>query len=361
MKKIATILFLSLSTSYYSCSDPKVGDEGQDTTGSTILKNEKTSVRTAPVARGTFYLEVISNGKAFAANNAEIRFPLQEQIQNIPVKNGDRVAKGQVLAVLNTDELKRKLVRSRDALDKAMVELDDRLIDYGYRLKDSSRIPKDIMRMAKIKSGYNNASYDYADTRLALNKAVVLAPFAGKVADIEARPFNNTDAFRKLCTVIDDGRMKVEFNVLETEFSFVAVGAPLEVTSYSQGRPSAGKITEINPRIDDNGMIKITGMVNNVSGGLLNGMNVRIVIKNAVNDQLFVPKEAIVKRQDRQVVFTYENGRAKWNYVETGVRNTKYVTISSGLKKGQSVIVSNNTNLAHDSEVSLDTTVDDAD
>jgi hypothetical protein len=67
------------------------------------------------------------------------------------------VKKGQVLALLDNSDMKTKRERSREVLDKATVDLDDRLIDYGFRLKDSLKVPLEIMRMAKIKSGYNSA------------------------------------------------------------------------------------------------------------------------------------------------------------------------------------------------------------
>ena len=341
---------------FFSCNSGETSQVSGDTIVKSTFKKENTAVRVMDVLQGSFNLEILSNGKAYAINNADIRFPINVKIQSIRVRNGESVRRGQVLAILDGTELKSKLARSKEAVDKAGVELDDRLIDYGYRLKDSSKIPADIMRMAKIKSGYNSARYDYADAKAALNETYIVAPFSGKIANLEARIFNTTDAFKKLCTLIDDSEMQVEFNVLETEYHFLSKGSAVEVIPYGEGLPLKGIVTQINPLIDDNGMIKIIAIVDNSGDHLLNGMSVKVIVKKSVPDKIYIPKEAVLQRQNRQVVFTYEDGRAKWNYVETDLQNSKYICISSGLKSGQKVIISNNINLAHDAEVTLDKT-----
>lgn len=342
----------------YACNVPSEGKDAQiDTLTKSSFHKEVITVKVVPVREGGVNQEIISNGKVFAWNNAEIRFPIAEKIKAIYVKNGDRVVKGQILALLDDAELKSKLQRTRSAIEKASVELDDRLIDYGYRLKDSLKVPLGILKMAKTKSGYNAAMYDYSDSRTALGRTKIIAPFSGKIADVEAREYNNSETFRKLCTLIDDSRLLVEFNVLESEFHILSKGAKIDVIPYGGDLVVKGLVGQINPMIDANGMIKIIATVENTGNNLLNGMSVRIVVKKMIPNKMFIPKEAVLKRQNHDIVFTYEDGHAKWNYVETGLQNSAYITIRSGLKKGQMVIVSNNANLADDVEVSLDSSL----
>ena len=59
----------------------------------------------------------------------------------------------------------------------------------------------------------------------------------------------------------------------------------------------------------------------------------------------------MVLRDNKKVVFTYQEGKAIWNYVETSLENYENVVIEKGLKKGVEVIVSGNVNLAHNSKV----------
>lgn len=82
-------------------------------------------------------------------------------------------------------------------------------------------------------------------------------------------------------------------------------------------------------------------------------MNVRVSIQRSLGKQLVIPKEALVLRSGKQVVFTLVDGKAHWNYVATGLENTGFYTIVEGLKEGDVVITGGNINLAHESPVKL--------
>lgn len=82
-------------------------------------------------------------------------------------------------------------------------------------------------------------------------------------------------------------------------------------------------------------------------------MNARIIIEKTLLNQLVVPKSAVVERSGRKVVFTYENGLAKWNYVSIAHENETSVVIAEGLKVGALVIIEGNLNLGHDAKVEI--------
>ncbi len=56
------------------------------------------------------------------------------------------------------------------------------------------------------------------------------APFNGIIADLEAKPYNQTSAYKSLCTLIDYSKMEVVFNVLETEITNLTPGMRVEIT-----------------------------------------------------------------------------------------------------------------------------------
>lgn len=338
-----------------SCvSTGESSDNEGDNTFKANRQKEFVNVKVAEVAYGDFPIEIISNGKVNAPHSSEVRFPLSEMIMAINVKNGDNVIKDQVIATLDRSTLERRLQKSQNELDKSTIELNDRLIDYGLNIKDSATIPANIMKTAKVKSGYASAFYDYIEARVLLSKTYIRAPFSGKIANIEAKPYNHSDGFKKLCDVIDDRNIQVDFSILENEYFFVRPGSIIHIKTYDEKNIFTGRIIQINPLVDENGMIKLTGTIENSDAKLVDGMNVKIIIEKRVSDKLFIPKQAIIQRQNRNVVFIYNDGKAHWQYVETGLENSAFVTVRSGLKKGQKVIVSNVINLANNSEVTLD-------
>ncbi len=302
-----------------------------------------------------FQNELLANGKVYAMQKADVKFPLNYSITSIYVQNGQQVQKGQLLAQLDEEVIRQKLERGMEALERSKVELDDKLIDYGYRLADTAKTPAGILKMAKIKSGYAEALFNYKEAIKELSLTKITAPFSGKIAGMEAKAFNTPDSYKKLCSVISDQEMTAEFNILESERKQIRIGMPVEIKAFDDAAKSyRGSITTINPAIDENGMIKVQARLGNTNGYLLDGMSVKIVAQNATVQQLLVPKEAVVERQGKNVLFTYENGKAKWNYITCGSRNSDYIVITSGLQPGQQVIISNTFNLAHDADVIIE-------
>ena len=145
--------------------------------------------------------------------------------------------------------------------------------------------------------------------------------------------------------------MEVDFTVLENELPLLKVGDKVEITPYaSAAGVRQGSISEINPLVDENGMVRIKARVNG-SNKLFDGMNVRVSVKRSVGEQLVIPKTAVVLRSGKQVVFTLKEGKAMWNYVHTGLENMEEYTVTDGLEEGMEVITTGNVNLAHEAKV----------
>ena len=232
-------------------------------------------------------------------------------------------------------------------------ELRTRLMSEGINeLKDTTQLPPQRLRTIMLQSGYTSALHAYEKAKTDYENIRTCAPFNGIVADLEAKPYNPSSAYQNLCTLIDDSQMEVVFNVLETEIQHIRKGMEVELTPYANNQVTLhGKVTEVNPKIDENGMVKIKAMTDNPERILVDGMNVNIILKRPIEHKLIVPKSAVLPRQGKKVVFIHENGKAIWRYVTTGVENSEEISIESGLKAGEEVIYENNLGLSHESEV----------
>jgi hypothetical protein len=135
------------------------------------------------------------------------------------------------------------------------------------------------------------------------------------------------------------------------------VGDQVEVMPYASAVGThTGRISEINPMVDANGMVRVRAQVG-VGSKLYDGMNVRVSVKRSVPDQMVVPRTAIVLRSGKQVLFTVKDGIAMWNYITTGLENMTECTLvdweASGLQEGMTVITTGNVNLAHETPVKI--------
>jgi RND family efflux transporter MFP subunit len=285
---------------------------------------------------------------------SDLSFRVAENISSINFKNGDRVMKGQVIATLNNFTLVNQLKQSKEEYERARLMLQDLLIGQGYSLSDSASVPKSTFMAARIKSGFDKALNALEMAKYNLEQTSIKAPFNGIIANISLKQHNTPVVGERFCTIIDNSFFEAEFNVLENELNSLSKGQQVKVKPYALNNLEIeGIISQINPVVDKNGLVAVKAVCPNKNNLLTEGMNVKIIILDKVKAQLVIPKPALVLRSEKQVVFTYSNGLAKWNYVKTSSENSDSYSIAEGLKPGDTVIVEGALNLAHDSRVNV--------
>ena len=333
------------------------GKEEAEKGVATVLPSEKNEVTVQVLKRHAFEHELVSNGKVVAGGQADLRFETAGIVAQIYVKNGERVSRGQKLAELDKFRLTNKTMQAKNALDKAKLELQDVLIGQGYPAEDTSKVPAEIMQLARVKSGYDQSLSQYELAKYEEEHATLTAPFGGIVANLFSKPYNVANTSEAFCTIIGTQSMEADFTVLENELPLIKKGDKVIITPYSDvSAKYEGKIVQINPLVDDKGMVKVKAVADG-KGKLFSGMNIRVNVYRSLGEQLVIPKSAVVLRSGKEVVFTLKNGKAAWNYVRTGLENAaNYALAEDGenkLEEGDTIIVTGNVNLAHEAPVTI--------
>ncbi|MDO4984626.1 MAG: efflux RND transporter periplasmic adaptor subunit [Prevotella sp.] len=354
---VGVLMLCGVAYIVYALTNQK---ESEDSTVAAVTMEQPiVEVDTVILRKQTFQKQILCNGKLVAIRRAELMCPKAgELLKRVNVKNGQHVSAGTVLAIADTRDMNTALEKAKHDLEKAKVDLQDKLIGLGYDA-DAKNVPADVLKKAEMTSGYYSAKYALKAAETSLADCRLLAPFSGKVANLVARPYQRGDKF---CTLIDDSYFDVEFKILESELASVMIGTAVKVSPFiDEGIILNGTVAEINPTIDEKGLVNIKARVKNNSDRLLDGMNVRVIIENSVPDMFVVPKEAVVERDGYHVVFVYdkETHRAIWTYVDILYSNLSSFAITGSEKKqttvnaGDIVITSGNLNLADDTEVMI--------
>ena len=349
--------YMGIALLLAACSGSSDGPTADEEEGvATVLPQENNVVTVMTLEQKNFDHELVSNGKVEARQRADLSFRVtSEPVAHVYVKNGDRVKRGQKLAELDLFTLENKLEQAENSLRQAELEMQDVLIGQGYSIDRMEDIPADVKKLAEVKSGYGQSRNSYELARYEMEQAVLTAPFDGVVANLTGKAFNHPSASEPFCRVIGTEGMEVAFTVLESELPLIGRGDRVDITPYASGMAEVtGSVSEINPLVDENGMVKVKAVCRDGSR-LYDGMNVRVSVKRSVEGQLVIPKTAVVIRSGKQVVFTLKDGKAMWNYVQTGLENlTEYTVTGDGMKEGAQVIVSGNVNLAHEAPVTVE-------
>jgi len=309
---------------------------------------------------GNFVQEFISNGKVRAVKKTEMKFFVAGRLQAINVRNGMYVNTGQAIAALDQFEFKQRLEQDETALKKASMDLEDLMLARGFNLVDSAVMPREIFQKMLLRSGYSNAKRDVKTSQYNIGNTILHAPFSGKIANISRKKYEQVSTGEVFCLIVDDSEFEVEFSMMETEFREVDVDDRVNISPFSKkDAVLVGHISEINPVVDEHGLVLVKALVKNYDGQLMEGMNVRVSIKRDIRGQLVIPKSAIVVRQNHEVVFKYSKGRSVWVYVRIMFENSdSFSVIADPEKQGNlseydTIIVSGNFNLAHNAPIEI--------
>lgn len=352
-KLIAIIVGLFLA----SCGGDK-SKKSEDNISKAETRVRENFVDTVHLSKGVFNKQIVCNGKLRAVEKSNLNFSKSGLIQSIRAYNGSTVAKGELLAVVDTVEAQIALNQAGAAMKKAYLDLLYELIGQGYG-SDTTKVPANILQSVKMKSGYNTAIDNVNTAKRSLGECYLYAPFSGRIGNMDSKKHQNPVG-EQFCTLINDSFFDVEFSLLEAELTDVKVGQEVMASLFiDETKQFTGKVIEINPIVDDKGQIKVRARVANKSGELLEGMNVNLVIEKKLDGLFVVPKDAVVSRDGYFVVFRYVDGVAVWTYVDITMSNMNSHVITGNAKKQTKisekdvVIVKGNLNLADGTKVTI--------
>ena len=353
MIKIRFTLFALLALSIFSCESEEEKVEEAPTES---FRNEvaATEVNVAMAEIKSFDYLINAIGKLEAASQVTAVIEQAGFLIELNVHEGQSVTKGEVIARLDPTEAQLRLDKAQISLRNANAEYESMKMGYEtiFESGDEER-KKTIDEQLKAKSGVFMAEVELKEAQLNRDRCEMKAPISGKIADLKFKEGSLVGASQELCEILGSNQLILKVKVLESDISLISANQKAEVFSISNsGNAIEGRVIGINPKVDENGLVQVSVSINSQKN-LLPGMNARAIIRAPQNNSLVVPKDALVYRSGRAVVFTIENEESKWNYVEVGKDNGEEVEILEGIEPNSTVITSNNLQLAHQAPVQI--------
>lgn len=327
--------------------------------GETFSTDVAMAVEGQEAVLDTLVLAVSASGQAEAWRRAVVTAEAAGRVERVRVRESDSVEVGDVLVAL--DDLALEL-----ALDEARAVLREAEGRYREQLLFDGDLPEAVRRerraAARLRSGLERAEIQLRKARLELDRTRVRAPFGGRVASLAVVPGQQVAQGSPLLTLLDLDPIRVESRVLEGELAQLVPGAAAEVRfSAFPDRALTGTIESINPLVEEQTRTaRVTVLVPNPDGRILPGMYARVrLAAQRIPDRVLVPREAILERDRRTLLFVEQGGRAKWRYVTTGRGNETHVEIvqdagSDGVAPGEIVLTGGHFTLTHDAPIRLD-------
>ncbi len=213
----------------------------------------------APASQQALTYRAANKGRIEAIREIPVFSRIAEQIVMFGIeKTGQHVRKGQVVARLNDASLREKILHSRAKLEKAEFQYQAILMGQGYKHDHLDEAPDNIKRLARINSGYNEAKAELHGLEHELSYYTITAPVSGAVSNIQNTLYGAATPGEALFYIVDTERLKVCFDVLESELARYQTGAKVSIATIAYpSEQHTAVVTAISPVIDNDGMVRI--------------------------------------------------------------------------------------------------------
>lgn len=312
------------------------------------------------VIKGDLVLSVTTRGEIKSDAAAVLKAETGGLVQEVLVRAGDRVTKGQPLVRLDPEPLELAVQKAEAALNTAQ-------INYRVEIEVDSvatgEPPSEARRaFALAKSGVPTAEVNLREAKLALERSVIVAPFDGVLERVTVAVGERISSGQEVAMIVDLTNLRIEARVYEQDIPLLRSGGDARVSVAAlPGRTVTGRIAAVLPMVDSasragTAVVRVRG-----DGVLRPGMYADVELEaTRLPDRTIVPDRAVIERDGRPMVFVVREGRAKWEYVNAGRSNGRQREIlpdsATGvlpLEPGDVVLIDGHLTLVHDARVRL--------
>jgi membrane fusion protein (multidrug efflux system) len=294
-------------------------------------------VETARIESRLFSERVEVVGQLAAAESVILRPEIQGIVESIEFEEGQRVAAGEVLFVLRSDE-QRAALREAEANRVLAADVFERTEKLSkVRVSAASELTQARARVAAAE-----AVVDLA--RVNLERTRIRAPFDGALGARDVSPGDWVDSDVALVQIDAVDRLQLQFSLPENAIALAKPGLAViaQVAAYPD-EGFAGVVYFVSPALDTQSRrLGVKAWVPNSEGRLRPGMFARVELEVERTEQaLLVPESAIANDASGAYVWRVTpESLAERASIELGTRRDGQVVIVSGLASGDTIVTS---------------------
>jgi RND family efflux transporter MFP subunit len=312
---------------------------------------ELAAVDVATVAPQSLSRSLPLSGSISPIVTATLKSKVGGEVELVPLREGQDVREGEVLARIDTRNLQAQYDRQVAAVERAKADLDLATLnrDKNRVLLEKHYISQNTYEATE--SAYAgmvaNLKLAEADARLAkisLEDAVVRAPFAGTIAKRHVQPGEKVSMDSNIVTLVDLRQMVLEAAVPAADIPAVRIGQPARFRVGGFGaREFTGEVQRINPvTADGSRAITLYIAVANPERTLKGGMFAQGALTLEQSEPvLAVPQRAVHEEAGAAYVYTLRDDKIVRTAVKVGAASpgSTLVEVREGLAAGDRVII----------------------
>lgn len=338
-------------------------------------KAQQTSFETMTVAKSDITVPVKYSAVLSGKIDATITPQIDGQLMKVCVTEGQRVKAGQTLFIIDSRQARLSLEDANANLQAAKAQESSAKLEYesNKNLFEKKIVSSYMLNTAK--NDYNQAVAAVQQAQSAVNRAKVnlgycnvTSPVSGIVGAIPVAQGEQVGPGITLTKVSGNGDVMAEFSVAEDVLADEA--AAIKGKSWSEYLKTLPEVTFVQKDgkeyAQKGTMFSVTGMVDKTTGtvtckakfpnpqGLLfSGQQGTVVIPFSVKGVIVIPQTAVVKIQDKAIVYKVDKNNCAQSVIVTvvNVATGKDVVVTSGLNAGDKIVTVGANNVTEGQQV----------
>ncbi len=327
--------------------------------GIDMPKSTQSSYETITVQNSDIVFPLKFSAKMKGQYDVIIQPQVSGQLMEIRVTEGQHVQKGDVLFVIDSRNAQLELEAAEANLLAAQATESSALLEYeGNKNLFEKGIISQFM-LVNSKNAYDRAKAATSQAKAAADRArvnlgfcTIKAPVKGYIGSLDITPGTQVSPGTYLTMVSGNENMHAEFSINESFLEDRIVSGKNDKTlkefpnvtflmKNGAEYPLKGRITSVSGTVDRvTGSVACKATFPNPNGVLYSGVQGTIVIPLHVNNVMVIPQTAVVRLQDKSLVYKVQPDSTATAVTITAeaAGNGKDVVVTSGLNVGDRIV-----------------------
>lgn len=287
-------------------------------------------------------------GSLLPAEGTDIRPEISGRLVSINFTEGAFVKKGSLLAKLFDEDLKAQLRKL-----EVQLEINQKTVERYSELLKIQGISQQDVDLSQLQVNNNKADIELVKVNIA--KTEIRAPFNGRIGLRNVSLGAYVSPVDIIATIRQVDQLKLEFTVPEKYSTVFKTGKKVSFAIDGANKEFNATVMATEYFIDANTRsLNVKGIVKSNDPALVPGAFAKVDLDlDRDNNAIVVPTQAIIPLSRGKQVIIYRNGKPDFKEVTTGIRDSTYIQVSSGLNAGDTVLISGLMAIKPNSQIQL--------
>ena len=343
---------------------------GLTSCGLDMPKEVQTSFETMTVKKSDIELPYKFSARMKGQNDVTVTPQVSGQLTKICVTEGQQVKKGQTLFVIDSRNAQLDLEAAQANLQAALAQENSAKLEYESNKNLFDKKIVSSYMLSNSENSYKQAQASVAQARAQVNRAkvnlgfcTITAPVSGVIGEIPVRTGDQVSPATQLTMLSGNTTMDAEFSLTESIIEgMVQEGINIaDKEKYLANLPPATFVMKNGTEYPHKGrIVSMSGVVNaatgsltlkvsfpNPEGHLYSGIQGTVVILLGEKDVVVVPQNAVVRMQDKSIVYKVQadSTATAIDVTTADTGNGKDFIITSGLNVGDRIVTTGANNV----------------